>query len=69
MTATINPGTGFLAGAAVRTGLGLAGWGIRRSRRLGDRDRQLSRIEARAAAERALGERDALLRSAVFQPR
>ncbi|WP_394551621.1 hypothetical protein ACDF64_12190 [Agromyces sp. MMS24-JH15] len=63
MTATLSPGSGLVAGVAVRTGLGLAGWGIRRARRLADRDLQLSRLEARAVAMQALAERDELVRS------
>ncbi|QEO13335.1 hypothetical protein FLP10_02065 [Agromyces intestinalis] len=65
-TAPLNPGSGVVAGWAVRSGLGLATWGIRRASRRTDRDRQLDRLAARAAAEAALVERDALLRSARF---
>ncbi|UOE44718.1 hypothetical protein [Agromyces larvae] len=64
-TVPLNPGSGVVAGWAVRSGLGLATWGIRRASRRTDRDRLLDRIEARAVAEAALAERDALLRSAA----
>lgn len=66
MTATLSPGSGLVAGVAVRTGLGLAGWGLRRARSRGDREQQLTRLEARAVAAQALAERDELLRSARF---
>ncbi|MFF2273115.1 hypothetical protein ACFVTX_12615 [Agromyces sp. NPDC058136] len=57
----LSPGAGPLAALAVRGGLGLAGWGLRLASRRNDRDRQLGRVEARAAARQALAERDALL--------
>ncbi|MBM7504428.1 hypothetical protein ACFPER_13135 [Agromyces aurantiacus] len=67
-TAILSPGSGLVAGLAVRTGLDLAGWGLRRAARRTDRDRLLSRIEARAAAEAALAERDELIRRAGYLP-
>lgn len=57
----LSPGAGALAALAVRGGLGLAAWGLRLAGRRNDRERQLSRLEARAAARQALAERDALL--------
>ena len=67
-TAALSPGSGLVAGWAVRTGLDLAGWGLRRATRRTDRDRILTRLEARAVAESALAERDALIRSAGWLP-
>jgi len=67
-TATLSPGAGRLAGLAVRSGLGLAGWGLRRASRRTDRERLLDRAEARAAAARALAEREELFRSAGYLP-
>ncbi|GAA1775406.1 hypothetical protein [Agromyces lapidis] len=55
----LAPGAGPLAALAVRGGLGLAAWGLRLASRRNDRERQLDRLEARAAAQRALAERDA----------
>ncbi|MCD2440895.1 hypothetical protein LQ757_01270 [Agromyces sp. SYSU K20354] len=66
-TATLSPGSGVLASWAVRGGLSVASWGLQRATRRTDRDRQLSRLEARAAAEAALAERDALYRSAGYR--
>ncbi|WP_350347030.1 hypothetical protein ABIQ69_10305 [Agromyces sp. G08B096] len=69
-TATLTtPASGVLAGLAVRGGLRLAGWGYRRASRLSDRERQLSRLEARRLALAALAERDDLYRSAGSLPR
>lgn len=56
----LAPGAGALAGLAVRSGLGLASWGLRLASRRNDRERQLDRFAARSAARRALAERDAL---------
>ncbi|WP_395243482.1 hypothetical protein ACGGZK_15310 [Agromyces sp. MMS24-K17] len=67
-TATLSPGAGRLAGLAVRSGLGLAGWGLRRATRRTDPDRVLGRAESRRIAEAALAERDALIRSAGYLP-
>ncbi|GAA1761824.1 hypothetical protein [Agromyces humatus] len=67
-SATLSPGSGVLADWAVRGGLLVASWGLRRATRRTDRDRQLSRLEARAAAEAALAERDALIRRAGTFP-
>ena len=67
-TALLSPDSGLLSGWAVRSGLSLASWGLQRATRRTDRDRLLSRLEARAAAEAALAERDALIRSAAFRP-
>jgi len=61
-----SPGSGLLSGWAVRSGLGLASWGLQRATRRTDRDRQLRRLEARAAAGAALAERDAIIRSAGY---
>ena len=66
--ATFSTGSGLIAGWAIRTGLDLAGWGLRRATRLTDRERIISRLEARAAAETALAERDAIIRSAGWLP-
>ncbi|KRE26252.1 hypothetical protein [Agromyces sp. Soil535] len=63
-----SPGSGLLSGWAVRSGLGLASWGLQRATRRTDRDRLLRRLEARAAAEAALAERDAIIRSAGYLP-
>jgi hypothetical protein len=65
-TALLSPRTGILAGLAVRSGLSLAGWGLQRAARRTDRDRLLRRLEARAAAEAALAERDATYRSSTY---
>jgi hypothetical protein len=65
-TALLSPNTGLLAEWAVRSGLGLASWGLQRATRRNDRDRLLRRIEARAAAEAALAERDASFRSSTY---
>ncbi|GGI47927.1 hypothetical protein BCL57_002640 [Agromyces flavus] len=67
-TATLSPGSGLVAGWAVRTGLDLAGWGLRRATRRTDRELQLSRLEARATAEAALAARDELIRRAGYLP-
>ncbi|MFD4421710.1 hypothetical protein ACFWN7_09425 [Agromyces sp. NPDC058484] len=67
-TATLSSGSGILADWAVRGGLSLAGWGLQRATRRNDRDRQLGRLDARAAAEAALEERDALIRRAGYLP-
>jgi hypothetical protein len=67
-TAALSPGSGLVAGWAVRTGLDLAGWGLRRATRRTDRDRILSRLEARSIAEAALAERDALIRAGGWLP-
>ena len=67
-TAALSPGSGLVAGWAVRTGLDLAGWGLRRAARRTDRDRIVARLEARAAAEAALAERDALIARAGYLP-
>jgi hypothetical protein len=68
MTTLLSPDSGLLSGWAVRSGLGLATWGLRREARRNDRDRLQRRIDARAIAEAALAERDALHRSAGFLP-
>lgn len=65
-TALLSPSAGLLSGWAVRGGLTLAGWGLARAARRTDRDRLLRRLEARAAAEAALAERDALMKTAGF---
>jgi hypothetical protein len=67
-TALLPTRSGVLADWAVRSGLSLAGWGLQRATRRTDRDRLLSRLEARAAAESALAERDALIRAAAYPP-
>ncbi|GAA1945349.1 hypothetical protein [Agromyces allii] len=66
-TATLSPGSGALASLAVRSGLGIAEWGLRRAARRNDRDRLAARLEARATAAAALAERDAMIRSSVQQ--
>ncbi|MGW9630349.1 hypothetical protein ACWGST_06565 [Agromyces sp. NPDC055520] len=68
MTTLLSPDARLLSGWAVRSGLGLASWGLQREARRNDRDRLQRRIEARATAEAALAERDALHRSAGFLP-
>ncbi|RZS67674.1 hypothetical protein EV187_0095 [Agromyces ramosus] len=65
-SALLSPRTGFLADWAVRSGLGLASWGLQRAARRNDRDRLLRRLEARAAAEAALAERDAAHRASTY---
>jgi hypothetical protein len=65
-TALLSPNTGILAEWAVRSGLTLASWGMQRAARRNDRDRLLRRIEARAAAEAALAEREATFRSSTY---
>lgn len=66
MTAAIlSPGSGALAAFAVRCGLGIAEWGLRRAASRNDARRLAARYEARLLAEAALAERDALLRSSV----
>jgi hypothetical protein len=67
-TATLSPESGFLAGWAVRGGLRVASWGLQRASRRTDREHQLDRIHARAAAEAALEERDSLIRRAGCLP-
>ena len=67
-TELLSPDSGLLSGWAVRGGLGLASWGMQRAARRTDRDRLQRRIEARAAAEAAVAEHDALHRSAGFLP-
>ncbi|KQZ07393.1 hypothetical protein BJY17_000261 [Agromyces hippuratus] len=68
MTTLLSPDSGLLSGWAVRSGLSLASWGLQRAARRNDRDRLQRRIDARATAEAALAERDALHRSAGFLP-
>lgn len=68
MTTLLSPDSGLLSGWAVRSGLGLASWGLQREARRNDRDRLQRRIDARTTAEAALAERDALHRSAGFLP-
>jgi hypothetical protein len=63
---TRMPRTGMLADWAVRGGLSLASWGMQRATRRNDRDRLVRRLEARAAAEAALAERDASYRSTTY---
>jgi hypothetical protein len=65
---TLSPGSGLIAAWAVRTGLDLAGWGLRRARRRTDRERVLTRVEARAVAAAAVAERDELIRRAGYLP-
>ncbi|KRC58362.1 hypothetical protein ASE14_17285 [Agromyces sp. Root81] len=67
-TALLSSSSGLLSGWAVRSGLGLASWGMQRAARRTDRDRLQRRLEAMAAAEAALAERDAMHRSAGFLP-
>lgn len=67
-TALLSPSAGPLASLAVRTGLELASWGLARADRRNDRDRLTARREARAVAERALAERDAMFRSGGYLP-
>lgn len=61
-----TPGTGLLSGWAVRSGLTLASWGLKRATRRTDRDRLLRLLQARAAADDALAERDAAYRSSTY---
>ena len=68
MTTLLSPDSGLLSGWAVRSGLSLASWGLQREARRNDRDRLQRRLDARATAEAALAERDALHRSAGFLP-
>ncbi|MFF2370320.1 hypothetical protein [Agromyces sp. NPDC058110] len=63
--ALLSPGSGAVAALAVRSGFGLAEWGLRRAARRNDRDRLAARAEARALAASALAERDAVIRSSV----
>ena len=65
-TALLSPRTGMLSDWAVRGGLGLASWGLQRASRRNDRDRLLRRVEARAAAEAALADREATFRSSTY---
>jgi hypothetical protein len=65
-TALLSPSTGLLADWAMRFGLSLAAWGMLRARRRNDRDRLLRHLEARAAAQAAVAERDAAYRSTTF---
>ncbi|GAA1801998.1 hypothetical protein [Agromyces neolithicus] len=65
-TALLSPGAGILSGWAVRGGLTLASWGLARAARRTDRDRLMRHIEARAAAEAALAERAALMKTAGY---
>ena len=65
-TALLSPRSGILAGWAVRSGLGLASWGLQRASRRTDRDLLLRRLQARAAAEAALADRDATYRSSTY---
>lgn len=65
-TALLSSRTGMLAGWAVRSGLSLASWGLQRAARRTDRDRLVRRLEARAAAEAAMAERDATYRSSTY---
>jgi hypothetical protein len=67
-TAVLSPQSGVLADWAVRSGLGLAAWGLQRATRRTDRDRLLRHLRTRAAAEAALTERDALIRAAMYPP-
>jgi hypothetical protein len=60
------PRTGMLADWAVRGGLRLASWGMQRATRRNDRDRLVRHLEARAAAQAALAERDATFRSTTY---
>jgi len=65
-TALLSRRSGVLAGWAVRSGLSLARWGLQRATRRTDRDRLVRRLEARAAGEAALAERDATYRSSTY---
>ncbi|WP_022893478.1 hypothetical protein [Agromyces subbeticus] len=65
-TTGLSRNAGLLADWAVRSGLRLARWGMQRAARRNDRDRLLRRLEARAAAETALAERDAAYRSSMY---
>lgn len=65
-TALLSPRSGLLAGWAVRSGLRLASWGLQRTNRRTDRDRLLRILEARAAGEAALAEREATYRSSNY---
>jgi hypothetical protein len=68
MTAiALSPKSGVLAGLAVRGGLKLAEWGLRRAALRTDRDLIERRMQARALAEAALAERDALIRRSASQ--
>ena len=67
-SATLAPASGRLSGWAVRSGLALARWGLRRAARRSDRDRLLRRMAAQSAAETALAERDRMLRTSAFLP-
>ena len=65
---TYSPGSNRLGEWAVRSGLALARWGVRRAARRTDRDRLTARIAAQSAAEAAIDERDRLIRRATFSP-
>ncbi|GAA1845192.1 hypothetical protein [Agromyces salentinus] len=64
-TATLSPPSGVLAALAVRGGLSVAEWGLRRAARRNDPELLRRRLEARALAEAALAERDAMIRSSA----
>ncbi|MGI9823387.1 hypothetical protein [Agromyces sp. Marseille-Q5079] len=64
-TATLSPTSGLVASVAVRGGLRMAEWGLRRAARRNDPDRLLRRTEARAIVAAALAERDAVIRSTL----
>ncbi|WP_448809591.1 hypothetical protein [Agromyces bauzanensis] len=65
-SATLSPASGRLSEWAMRGGLALARWGHRRAMRRTDRERLLRRLADRTAAETALAERDAALRTMPF---
>ena len=60
--APLSAQSGVLAPLAVRTGLTVAEWGLRRAARRSDRDDLQRRVEARALAEAVLAEHDAMVR-------
>lgn len=63
---TYSPGSNRIGEWAVRSGLALARWGLRRAARRTDRARLLRRLAWHSEAEAAIAERDRVIRSATF---
>ncbi|KQM83894.1 hypothetical protein [Agromyces sp. Leaf222] len=64
-TTLLSPGSGVIAVLAVRSGLRITEWGLRRAARRADADRLRSEADTRAVVAAALPERDALIRPSV----